>query len=96
MSPSGLQLSNRIMSMNINPESKTRYFDFLKYLDRQSKKSLIRDLTAAVETTVENESDIEHLFGAWEDTRTAEEIIHDLQTARIQNSDIHKLERNTY
>lgn len=61
-------------TLKINDQSIARYFGFLKNMDTQSKKSLIIQLTDSIESKSETKKGIDHLFGAWEDTRTAEEL----------------------
>jgi len=79
-------------TLRLNDESITRYFSFLKHLDTQSKKKLIVELTKSIESTPTKKSGIKRLYGAWEDDRTAEQIIHDIRSSRGNNREIEDFE----
>ena len=78
-------------TLKINNKSIARYFGFLKNLDTQSKKKLIIQLTESIDSKSESKG-IGHLFGAWEDTLTAEEMIKELRESRKQNREIEGFE----
>jgi len=79
-------------TLKISDKSIARYFGFLKNMDIQSKKKLIIQLTDSIESSKEIEKSIDHLFGAWEDTRTAEEMIDEIRESRTQNRKIEGFE----
>ena len=83
-------------TLKINDKALARYFGFLKNMDIQSKKKLIIQLTDSIESKKETKKDIGHLFGEWEDSRTAEEIIAEIRTSRTQNREIESFEWSIY
>ena len=75
--------------MLIKDEILDKYFKFLYSLDISVKKSLIIRLTNSIETEPDKKSkDFYKLFGAWNDRRTAEDIISDIRNARTINRKI--------
>jgi hypothetical protein len=79
-------------TLKINNKSIARYFGFLKNLNTQSKKKLIIQLTRSIESQKKTNKGINHLFGAWDDSRTAEEIINEIRESRTQNVEIEGFE----
>jgi len=79
-------------TLKISDKSISRYFGFLKNMDTQSKKKLIIELTNSIEPKRNTKRGIDHLFGAWEDTRTAEEMVSDIRESRVQNREIEGFE----
>ena len=65
-----------------------KYFVFLTKLDNISKKRLIVKLTESIEVKEKKQFDLKSLYGAWEDTRTSEEIIKDIRNSRIEKKSI--------
>lgn len=63
-----------------------KYFRFLSRLDNRSKKRLITKLTESIELKEKREHDLQSLFGAWEDTRTTDEIISDIKKLRVEKN----------
>lgn len=76
--------------MNIKVSSLVleNYFNLLKHLDNISKKALISKLTQSMENNEPKPSNIKHLFGAWEDKRSSDEIIQDIRSSRVSSKDI--------
>ncbi len=66
------------------------YFRYLKNLDTESKKRLIIRLTESIEEG-ERPDKLDQLFGAWKDSRSAEEIIDDIRKSRVNVKDIEDL-----
>lgn len=64
------------------------YFGFLTKLDTISKKRLIVKLTESIEVKEKKEVDLMSLFGAWEDSRTSDEIINDIKNSRVEKKPI--------
>ena len=62
-----------------------KYFGFLTKLDNISKKRLIIKLTESIE---EKHFDLKNLYGAWEDTRTSDEIINEIRNSRDEKKSI--------
>lgn len=79
-------------TLKISDKSIARYFGFLKNMDTQSKKKLIIQLTDSIDPRKKTRKGIDHLFGAWEDTRTAEEMISEIRGSRTQNREIEGFE----
>ncbi len=75
----GLALKNTIID---------KYFGFLTKLDNISKKRLIVKLTESIEVKEKTPFDLKSLYGAWEDTRTSDEIIHDIRNSRVEKKAI--------
>lgn len=65
-------------------------------LDNGSKKRIIIKLTRSIDDKKSSKTEFENLFGAWEDSRSAEEIIDDIRNARTQNRKIEGFEGNIY
>ena len=72
-----LTLGNKILE---------KYVSLLKGLDTDSKKKIINRLTESLDTK-EEKVDLRLLFGAWEDDRTSDEIIHDIRESRIEKAE---------
>ncbi len=79
-------------TLKINDKSIARYFGYLKNMDTQSKKKLIIQLTDSIESKKATKKGIDHLFGAWEDTITVEEMISKSRESRTQNREIEGFE----
>ena len=76
----------------INVATKNRmvnsYFRYMRNWDTNIKKVLIIKLTASIDSKSKDEHDFSSCFGAWDDTRSADEIIDDLKTDRVNNREI--------
>ena len=64
------------------------YFRFMKNWDNETKKNLIIKLTQSIDSLDKENRDFSSCFGAWDDNRTADEIIEDLRTDRVDNREI--------
>lgn len=73
-------------TLKIGDKSLAHYFGFLKNLDSPSKKKLIAQLTNSMKPTKNENQGIDHLCGAWEDNKSAEEIILDIKNSRIESN----------
>ena len=69
--------------MLINNEVLNKYFGLLSKLDNNTKKKLIIKLTESLDFK-EELPNVSALFGAWEDTRSADEMIQEIQNARVE------------
>lgn len=68
------------------------YFGFLKNLNHDSKLDLISKLSESLKTTTKQEEvSLQSLFGAYQSTESAEEIIAELRNSRISNRKIESL-----
>ncbi len=67
------------MSISITNKTIDKYLNFLTRLDNNSKKKLIIKLTESIETKDKAEFNLNSLFGAWADSRDADEIIKEIR-----------------
>lgn len=63
------------------------FFRYMKNWDNKSKKDLIDKLTESINNETKIKADFSSSFGAWIDTRTADEIIDDIYSSRVNKSD---------
>lgn len=71
-------------SLTISNKILEKYFGYLKNLDNNAKKNLIIKLTKSIETKSKKSFDIKSIFGAWEDERTSDEIISEIESSRVE------------
>jgi len=64
------------------------YFRFMRNWDSEIKKSLIKKLTASIGAKSKDKFNFSSCFGAWEDSRNADDIINELRTDRVNNKEI--------
>lgn len=64
------------------------YYRLLRYWDTDSKKDLINRLTESINLKSEVHSDFSSCFGAWEDSRSAEEIAKEIKADRLNQKDV--------
>lgn len=76
------------MSLILTNSTIDKYFGFLTKLDNISKKKLIVKLTESIEVKEETDFDLASLYGAWEDSRSSDEIIKDIRDSRVEKNDI--------
>ena len=76
------------MSLTLTDNTINKYLRFLFKIDNNSKKRLIIKLTESIKTKEEDSFDLKSLFGAWEDSKDADEIIKEIRESRINKSDI--------
>ncbi len=74
-----------------NNEVLNKYFGPLKNLDDDSKKNLIIKLTKSINSKQNTKLGISNFFCAWQDSRTADEIIDDIESSRFNNREIEEL-----
>ena len=72
------------MRISIKNTSIDKYLSFLIKLDNISKKRLIVKLTESIEVKEKKHLDLKSLYGAWEDSRTSDEIINDIRNSRVK------------
>jgi len=78
-------------NITIDNKALDKYFGLLSRLDNNTKKKLIMRLTESLDFEKEDR-DLKSLFGAWEDTRDADEIIKEIRNARVNNREIEGFE----
>ena len=71
------------MSLALKNSTIDKYFGFLTRLDNVTKKRLIVKLTESIEVKEKNTFDLASLYGAWEDSRSSDEIIDDIRNSRV-------------
>ncbi len=72
----------------LNSSALDKYFGILKNLDIDSKKKLIIKLTESIQTKKKTVYGIDELFGAWQDSRSADEIIDYIESSRVNKEEI--------
>jgi hypothetical protein len=78
-------------NISINNKALDKYFGLLSRLDNSAKKRLIIKLTESLEFETK-ESDLKSLFGAWENSRDANEIIKEIRESRVNKREIEGFE----
>jgi len=76
------------MNIAISERTFDKYFRFLKNWDIEAKKNLIIKLTSSIEPKTSDNYDFSSCYGAWVDSRSADEIINDLRNERINSNEI--------
>ncbi|SHI93171.1 hypothetical protein SAMN05444280_10847 [Tangfeifania diversioriginum] len=76
------------MSLILTNSTIDKYFGFLTRLDNISKKKLIVKLTESIEVKEETDFDLASLYGAWEDSRSSDEIIKGIRDSRVEKNNI--------
>jgi len=78
-------------NLTLNNGTLNKYFGILENLDIDSKKNLIIKLTKSINSKPKLKLNIKNIFGAWQDTRTADEIIEDIENSRFNDRIIEEL-----
>jgi hypothetical protein len=76
------------MNLGLKKNKVNSYFRLMKNWDIESKKDLIIKLTQSINDKSEENHDFSICFGAWDDERSADEIINDIRNSRINIQDI--------
>jgi hypothetical protein len=76
------------MRISIKNTTIDKYLSFLIKLDNISKKRLIVKLTESIDVKEKKHLDLKSLYGAWEDSRTSDEIINDIRNSRVEKKPI--------
>jgi len=78
------------MTMNIVTEKKIakNYFRFMRNWDNETKKDMIIKLTKSIEEKPNDRFDFSSCFGAWEDERSADEIIQEIRSNQVNQAEI--------
>ncbi|NOX64320.1 MAG: hypothetical protein GXO85_00640 [Chlorobi bacterium] len=75
----------------VNNSTLDKYFGVLKNLDIDSKKNLIAKLTKSINSNPKSKLNLNKIYGSWHDSRTADEIIEEIEQSRYNNRDIEEL-----
>lgn len=70
------------MSIASKKNNVSSYFRLMKNWDTESKKDLIIKLTQSINDKSEKNHDFSSCFGAWDNERSADEIIDDIRYSR--------------
>lgn len=76
------------MSLALSNSTIEKYFGFLSKLDNLSKKKLIIKLTESIELHDDKNFKLDSLYGAWEDSRSSDEIIKEIRDSRIDKNNL--------
>jgi hypothetical protein len=76
------------MSLALTNNTIDKYFGFLTKLDNVSKKKLIVKLTESIEVKERTSFDLASLYGAWDDSRSSDEIIKEIMDSRVNKNDL--------
>ena len=76
------------MGLAFEKNNVNSYFSLMKNWDTESKKDLIIKLTQSINDKTEDSHDFSSCCGAWDDNRSADEIIDDIRNSRINNREI--------
>lgn len=74
------------MGIAINNKTIEKYFGFLLRLDNKSKKKLIIKLTESIEEKRKPNIKLKDLSGAWEDSKSSDEIIKEIRDSRVNKT----------
>lgn len=75
----------------VNNSTLDKYFGVLKNLDIDSKKNLIVKLTKSINSNPKSKLNLNKIYGSWHDSRTADEIIEEIEQSRFNNRNIEEL-----
>ena len=78
-------------SLATNNSTLNKYFGILKDLDVDSKKNLIIELTKSIHSKPKTILNLSKIYGSWQDSRTADEIIKEIENSRYNKKDIEEL-----
>jgi hypothetical protein len=76
------------MSILIEKRIVNSYFRVMKNWDNETKKDLIIKLTKSIDEKYEDKFDFSSCFGAWDDERSADDIINELRSDRANKQEI--------
>jgi hypothetical protein len=80
------------MSVAVTNRMVDSYFRVMRNWNTDAKKDLIIKLTASIDSKTNDDHDFSSCFGAWEDERTADEIINELKADRVNSKEIEPFE----
>jgi hypothetical protein len=79
-------------SISVSSKILDRYFGYLELLDNEAKMNLITRLKKSIDAKEKSHSNIDSIFGAWEDVRSSNDIIKEIKSSRIEKSNDLSLE----
>lgn len=72
------------MGLALTDKTIEKYLGFLSRLDNESKKKLITKLTESMKEKKKSKVLLKDLSGAWDDSRSSDEIISEIRNSRIE------------
>ena len=76
------------MNVSVNNRMVNNYFRYMQNWDTDTKKDLIIKLTASIDSKSNDKFDFSSCYGAWIDDRSADVIINDLRSDRVNSNEI--------
>jgi len=76
------------MSITTEKRMVNSYFRLMKNWDNETKKELIIKLTESFNDNPKDKYDFSLCFGAWADNRSADEIMEEIRSDRVNNREI--------
>ena len=73
-------------TLTVNNKILEKYLSVLEGFDKSSKKTIIEKLSKSLEDKTVK-TDLESLFGAWEDEKSSDEIIKEIRDSRVEKSE---------
>ncbi|MFL0683868.1 hypothetical protein CLV31_11661 [Algoriphagus aquaeductus] len=73
-------------TLTVNNKILEKYLSVLEGFDKSSKKTIIEKLSKSLEDKA-IKTDLESLFGAWEDEKSSDEIIKEIRDSRVEKSE---------
>lgn len=64
------------------------FFRFMRTWSNETKKDMINKLTSSIDEKPKNRYDFSSCFGAWQDNRSADEIIDDICKDRVNKNEM--------
>ena len=75
----------------LNTKTLELYYNFLNGLDKNSKKILISKLKESLNAKKKDGLSLNELYGAWQDSRDADDIINEIRNSNVNKFDIEEL-----
>jgi hypothetical protein len=76
------------MSLSLPSITIDHYVSIFRHLDNASKKMLAIKILESMEVQKEQSANITSLFGSWEDSKSADEIINFLKESRVEKANL--------
>ena len=80
------------MPTSLNNKLVDGFFNYMKNWDDEAKKDIILKLNKSMVSDENKSRDFSLCFGAWNDSRSADEIIDDLRVDRVNSAEIASFE----
>ncbi len=80
-----------MQKLTVSEKTLNKYFGILENLDSNSKQKLIIKLTRSISKKPRKFNNLKNIFGAWQGSESAEEIISDIRDSRYDYRKIEEL-----